>query len=79
MTLKVTQGYQKWHSSIGHISLPITGLHYCSNNVAILHHFQDITTLECMPLLSPWEILQFWYYHWNYRSHTQSYLHVNIS
>jgi len=38
MTLKVTQGYLKWCSQIGYISLPV------SKNVALLHRFRDIAT-----------------------------------
>jgi len=42
MTFKVIQGYWKWHESIGHMILPISGVY--SNNVSILHNFFDTTT-----------------------------------
>jgi len=44
MTLKVIQGHQKWRDSIGHLSLPISGLWY--NNVSIVQRLRDINTFS---------------------------------
>jgi len=54
-TFKVTPGHQKWRYSIAmyHFLLVVY-----SNNISILHHFQDITTLTTyVTFRSPVEIM----------------------
>jgi len=61
MTLKVTQGHQNCHYSIGHISLAI-----CSNNISILHFFLRYNHFyRIRDGLWPWNVLQFQEDDWN--------------